>query len=95
MPSVKRKTPYGVAYVRTVVFTNRMDALRRAGDTARKVRAAVAHIPVADLAHAADADEDALRARLEGHDDLNVADLIGFGGFLRVDPITFLKGEHA
>lgn len=58
----------------------------------RNVRAAAAGTPVAALAQAADTDADTLTARLEGRDELNVADLIGVGGFFRIRPTEFLKG---
>ena len=62
---------------------------------ARNCREASAGVPLSTLALAADTDADALAARLDGRDDINVADLIGVGGFLRIDPTDFLKGAPA
>lgn len=69
-----------------------MDLFRRAAKTADNVREAVAGIPLDTLASAADTDPDALNARLNGRDELNVADLVGVGGFLHVHPNVFLRG---
>lgn len=72
-----------------------MDVIRRAELTTRTLRAVSLGTPTATLAQAADTDEAALTARLEGRDDLNVADLIGISGFFRIDPADFLNGATA
>lgn len=72
------------------MFNNRMDASRRAAQVARNCREAASGVPIATLAQAADTDEDALAARLDGRDEINVADLIGVGGYLRINPTDFL-----
>lgn len=77
-----------------VVFTVRMDAARRTSIITRNVREAIAGLPMRELASAADTDQGSLTARLE-RNELNVADLIGVGGFSRIDPNEFLKGATA
>ncbi len=65
---------------------------QRRNPVAENVRTAAAGIPIDTLASAADTDPETLTARLEGRDELTVADLIGVGGFLRTHPATFLEG---
>lgn len=72
-----------------------MDAIRRAAQTTRMLRAVSLGTPTATLAQAADTDVDTLTARLEGRDELTVADLIGVGGFFRIHPSEFLNGAPA
>lgn len=66
-------------------------ALRRDTLTSN-LRTAVAGEPIEALAAAADTNPETLTARLEGRDELTVADLIGVGGYLRSHPATFLEG---
>jgi hypothetical protein len=69
-----------------------MDIARRSERVARNVRTAVNGTPISVLASAADIDPDTLVARLNGHDELTVADLVTVGGFLHVHPNVFLRG---
>lgn len=67
-------------------------AQRRTATIADNMRNATAGTPINILATAADTDPETLTARLEGRDEITVADLIGVGGFLRTHPATFLEG---
>lgn len=58
----------------------------------RNLRAATEGAPLNDLAAAADTDPETLQKRLDGRDEPTVADLVGVGGFLRINPTEFLKG---
>jgi hypothetical protein len=75
------------------VFTTHMAASLRT-QIADNMRNAVAGIPIDTLAKAADTDPRTLTARLEGRDELTVADLIAVGGFLHVNPAVFLEGAN-
>lgn len=71
-----------------------MDAKRRAASVTASVRAAVnaSGVSTSTLAQAADVPSDVLEARLDGRDELTIADLVNVGGFLRMQPTRFLKG---
>lgn len=71
-----------------------MDALRRAASVTAHVRDAVyaSGVSTSTLAQAADVPSDVLEARLDGRDELTIADLVNVGGFLRLQPTSFLKG---
>ncbi|MFF1540445.1 hypothetical protein ACFVWL_10215 [Microbacterium sp. NPDC058269] len=71
-----------------------MDANRRAAQVVANMRNAVntSGVPIPKLAQAADIPSDVLDARLSGRDELTIADLVNVGGFLRLQPNSFLKG---
>lgn len=71
-----------------------MDASRRAAAVTATVREAViaSGVPTNTLALAADIPSDVLTARLAGREELTISDLVSVGGFLRLQPTSFLKG---
>lgn len=68
--------------------------MRRAAVIAENVRDAAnaSAVSIPTLAQAADIPSDVLEARLDGRDELTIADLVSVGGFLRLQPTLFLKG---